>query len=360
MDKIRSNKTVDKNEKRESQNDAQSPQQATGPGDDLKRARKASGRELTDFAGELNISKEHLAAIEANQFDNLPGPTFVKGYIRAYARSLELESEPLINLYLSSANVKPVSTARPNTNYEQRSGLGILIGSAILAMAAVTVLTIWLMGGEDEAPVLESDSGVVPAIDVVDSSQSAGQWIDEAPALENSEADKAVRDVLFTKSSNATAMLKTPPIQSEQQQADVIDAPDPVVVRVVIPEATLEEKSIKPVIPEAAPTIQPSSAGNLTPDQAPAQQPVFLGGGSDSIDILLSEDSWVEVQDSSGAVLLQGLYSAGASRVIKGDAPFQVFLGNAPGVAIKFNGEFFDSQSFIRGNNTARFALVSP
>ncbi len=358
MEKKSSKNTVDKNEKRESQADTLSPQ-ALGPGDELKRARKASGRELTDFASELNISKEHLAAIEANQFKNLPGPTFVKGYIRAYARSLDLESKPLVDLYLSSENIKPVSTARPKANYEQRSGLGILIGSAILAMAAVTVLTIWLMGDEEEVPVLESDSAV-PAIDVVDSTQSAGQWIDEAPPLESNAADKAVRDVLFTRSSNATSMVTTQPTQSEQWQADVINAPDPVVARVVIPEASIAEKSFKPVTPEVTQMSSPSSADNLMTDQAPAQQPVFSGEGSDSIDLLLSEDSWVEVQDSSGAILLQGLYSAGSSRLIKGDAPFQVFLGNAPGVAIKFNGEFFDSLSFTRDNNTARFALVSP
>lgn len=352
MDNTVANKTGKMNHEQPNQR-GDADQSTAGPGSELSVARKASGRALTEFADELNISKDHLVAIEADQFDSLGGPTFVKGYIRAYARSLGMKSEPLIEAYLRAEKVETVIPTRTRTSFEQRSGLGILVGSALLAMIAVTVLTIWLVGDDEGSRDVES--GVdAPAISVTDG-KSAGQWIDEAPPLQNNElsnqADKAVRDALFSATSNATAETK--------------QALDPKTAKLQI-----EKSESIPATPATAPPVTQSTqstdplppvvTSHLTINPSATKLPVVIGEGADNIHLLLSEDSWVEVQDSSGAVLLQGLYSAGASRDIKGTAPFQVFLGNAPGVAIKFNGNFFDSVSFIRENNTARFALVNP
>ena len=48
---------------------------------------------------ELGIPEKYLEALESNNFDEMAGPTYVKGYLRAYAKKLGLDSDLVINAF---------------------------------------------------------------------------------------------------------------------------------------------------------------------------------------------------------------------------------------------------------------------
>ena len=79
--------------------------------------------------------------------------------------------------------------------------------------------------------------------------------------------------------------------------------------------------------------------------------------GQTGLSLSFEEDSWVEVRDANGKLLIHGLRDAGFTTRVSGRPPFQVFLGNAPGVLIEFNNQRFDTTPFVRNNRTARFLL---
>ena len=54
---------------------------------------------------------------------------------------------------------------------------------------------------------------------------------------------------------------------------------------------------------------------------------------------------------------MQGLIEPGVVKDLNGRPPFQVFLGNSPGVVIEVNGQYFDQSQFNRSNRTARFQV---
>ncbi len=64
-------------------------------GDLLRAAREKAHWTLEDFAKETHIKMEYLLSLEANDFDALPAATFVKAYIRNYARIFKLDEKPL-------------------------------------------------------------------------------------------------------------------------------------------------------------------------------------------------------------------------------------------------------------------------
>lgn len=70
-----------------------------------------------------------------------------------------------------------------------------------------------------------------------------------------------------------------------------------------------------------------------------------------------AEDSWVEVVDAEGRRLFFDLARAGRVVEVEGRAPFDVFLGNAPGVGIVVDGHPFDHGPYNRIGNVARFSL---
>src|SRR5437899_738942 len=68
----------------------------TSIGDTLRRERLRRGLDLDKVAAETKIGRHQLEAIEANQFDRLPGGVFARSFIRQYARMLELDDEEIL------------------------------------------------------------------------------------------------------------------------------------------------------------------------------------------------------------------------------------------------------------------------
>src|SRR5690349_2149579 len=68
----------------------------TSIGDTLRRERLRRGLDLDKVAAETKIGRHQLEAIEANQFDRLPGDIFARSFIRQYARLLELDDEEIL------------------------------------------------------------------------------------------------------------------------------------------------------------------------------------------------------------------------------------------------------------------------
>ncbi len=68
----------------------------TGVGEELARARAALGLSVADVAQQLKFAARQIEAIEQERFDQLPAGTFARGMLRAYARLLKLDPEPMV------------------------------------------------------------------------------------------------------------------------------------------------------------------------------------------------------------------------------------------------------------------------
>ena len=64
-------------------------------GDLLRAAREKAHFTLEDLAQDTHVKIEYLRALEENDFDSLPAATFIKAYIRNYARIFKLDEKPL-------------------------------------------------------------------------------------------------------------------------------------------------------------------------------------------------------------------------------------------------------------------------
>ena len=68
-------------------------------GEELRREREIRGISLKEIADATKISKRFLEAIERNDHRTLPAPAFTRGFVRAYARYVGLNSEEMVNRY---------------------------------------------------------------------------------------------------------------------------------------------------------------------------------------------------------------------------------------------------------------------
>ncbi len=72
------------------------PPSPASPGSLLREARLASGLTIAEVTQSIKFAERQIEAIERDDFDKLPGSTFVRGVIRSYAKLLRLDSEPLL------------------------------------------------------------------------------------------------------------------------------------------------------------------------------------------------------------------------------------------------------------------------
>ena len=114
------------------------------PGQQLAAERQRRGLSELDVSEKLKISRTYLRAIESDDYDRLPEAAFVKGYLRNYARLLELPDEEITQAFeklvvnkpgqaqrTNPAGVAPV-TAMPAGSKRKAAGILVLILAALV------------------------------------------------------------------------------------------------------------------------------------------------------------------------------------------------------------------------------------
>ena len=116
--------------------------------------------DIADVESRTKIRAKYLRALENEEFGMLPGPTFVKTFLRTYAEALGLDPQVLVEEYRATYESReeaehlqplgPTAVAR-----ERRRGLGpprgpwVAIGLAVVVVVGALLL-IGLVGGDDE------------------------------------------------------------------------------------------------------------------------------------------------------------------------------------------------------------------
>lgn len=269
-------------------------------GERLRQARSEQKLGLEEVAERLRLSPAVVSAIEAGDSEKLPAMTFVRGYIRSYARLLKIEEQSLLSqLAEVSSQVQPplaVSRRMPSRpRLALPSGKWVVWG--MLAFALVILLVYGL------------------------------------PAVER----------LFSRQPQSVA--PTLPLPGLEQPLDAGTSDENGISMVE------EGKTEQPAANDTAPAAEASTAVTLsgtTQTLATGSEPVTLS-------LYCISDSWVEVS-AEGKKQYAGIMRSGTSETIRARPPFDILIGNAPAIEIKYNGEPFDTTPFRRGK-VARFTL---
>jgi cytoskeleton protein RodZ len=132
-------------------------------GDTLREARMRQKIDVSEVEAATKIRAKYLRALENEEFDLLPGPTFVRSFLRTYADYLGLDAHVLVEAYRSQyepppdeADVQPFGTTprrrRPDRGYRPprppRTGA---IAAVVVAGLLVFFLILGLTGGDDDS-----------------------------------------------------------------------------------------------------------------------------------------------------------------------------------------------------------------
>jgi len=168
-------------------------EQTEGPGQVLRAERESLGVTTRDVAETLNLSITMVEAIEADDYERMPAAVFARGYIRAYARLLDLDPEPIVARY------PEVAAARDAQQHGESAAVGerlrrhpqlVVAGLVLLALLLMVLVGVWLWPADEPAR-----SGGVAAGESVAPDDTSGlppaAMVEEAPVAEPEAVDVA-------------------------------------------------------------------------------------------------------------------------------------------------------------------------
>lgn len=257
-----------------------------GVGKLLVEAREKSGLTVDEVASRLRLMPRQVRALESGDIDALPGPTFVRGFLRNYAKLLQVDAEPLLEACrVHGPEISPsqISLHSENILIAGRERKGWTIYLAAVAII-ILMLAAWFA-------YMDFTSG-------------------------KSESAEPVNAAIPHDLPDAAIMPQ--PIESLPQAIDGVQP--------------------APTDPAATPA---------TSEEPPASAAAV---GAATLVLSTTQTSWVSVQDRDGKEIFSRNVTSGNSETITGTPPLKLVIGNATGMQLTYNGSPVDLAPHIRAN----------
>lgn len=119
-------------------------------GEILREAREKRGLSLSDVEHETKIRSKYLAALESEDFKEIPGEAYVLGFLRNYARFLNLDSDQIVNSYKSKTKTSDTVISPPfqvESNPSPEAGERLLSGAPSKGRVLGFILTVVVVAG---------------------------------------------------------------------------------------------------------------------------------------------------------------------------------------------------------------------
>jgi cytoskeleton protein RodZ len=312
------------------------PEPELTPGEAIRRARQRSHIDVAELAKLTKLGEATIVALESDDFTTLNEPVYVRGYYRKCAKALGIPEAPLLAGY--TARVKQVAPKPPSklrlagaeaeTHGMSRGKLAVL--GPIVAVVATVGLWWYFNSRSVSAPPW--------------SSRTATVMVDTANKPEPAAAATASLAAASLPDAAETAVSSARPLSAAN--AGELSGPRPA--------------EVPPPPPSHAATELPSAASSAATDAgSPSAAEAARDAGDTRLVLEFVETSWVKIEDSKGRVLLSRVVQKGEAQALDGVPPYNLFLGNAPGVRIRYQGQQIDTAAFVRSNSTARMSVPS-
>ncbi|HWT67717.1 MAG TPA: RodZ family helix-turn-helix domain-containing protein [Pseudomonas sp.] len=335
------------------------------PGETLRQARESNGWSLAEVALKLNLTVNSLSHLEAGAFDKLPGHTFARGYIRAYAKLLGMDQAVLVQQFDQSTGTDSQGS---NVHSLGRIEEPVRVSHTILRIVSLLLLVAVIGGGfvwwQDQTSLRTKDLvSLSPEHVEVEGADGTTQIhpLDEPEdqAVAEGEADKSTALALPQAETSTEAPAETQAPAAPAAPAAAVPAPAPAAAVHNTPSVAATPATPAPAVPAVpAPTVTAPVApvAPATPAPAPAPAPAATSAGQGQVQVQFTADCWTQVTDGGGKVLFSGLKRKGDSLSVSGKPPFAVRLGFARGAQVSYNGQTVDVAPFTSGE-TARLKL---
>jgi len=281
-------------------------------GEVLRKKRENIGLSIGHIGNQLNLDPKLIELLEKNDYEKYNIETYLKGYLRAYAKILDLDGDMIINLYKES-NPEKIPEILPDVKPKFQKnipGRSVKLFSYIIGITIALSILVWY---QKNILVQPSEENLM---------------ITNIKIHENTNINGV--DVTY-KIINHTNSWQWPINKVEKNYESNSDELE-----------LVESEKTQDKIKNIADTNEVSTYN--------------IQQSNDTLVLNLTDDSWIEIYDKEGSRLFLDLARGGKNYIINGNSPFDILLGAANNVSIEFNGSSVDIEPYIKFG-IARFTL---
>ncbi|TCC14256.1 cytoskeleton protein RodZ [Kosakonia quasisacchari] len=309
----------------------------------LRNAREQLGLSQQAVAERLCLKVSTVRDIEEDRSPADLASTFVRGYIRSYARLVHIPEEELLPILekqapVRAAKVAPMQTFALGKPRKKRSGWMMSFITWLVFLVAIGLTGAW--------------------------------WWDNHKAQQEEITNMADQSSAELNASNSNA--QSVPLNNDTAAADPVDnsgtpveAPAPSATAQKpassAPQAPANTANQNTVVAPSQANVdamqQPVAPANTA--QLPTNQAGVAGAQADTNTLVMNftADCWLEVSDATGKKLFSGMQRKDATLNLTGQAPYKLKIGAPSAVQIQYQGKPVDLSRFIRTNQVARLTV---
>jgi cytoskeleton protein RodZ len=317
----------------------------SGCGNILKAARESQGLSIHEVCSHLRLGPKQIQAIEQDDFDKLPQPSIVRGFIRNYAKLLNIDVAPVLEAYqrlVPSTAPLPLSVrsnASPSIIDKPARAIRpqrILTFFIFLILAAILA---YFYVNHIKPQALKNAS---LALDVDEISETTGQEINVPAPMTDPAVQPGIAADATTAPETAVAPSTLPAAESAAGNPAEV-APAIAAEPASTPSSTSDSTIVSTPTPAANNVIESTTLKSADPQKAVL---VFK----------VTEDSWVRIEDMQGKKVLSEVLTAGSEHNVTAEKPVNVIVGHAHGTQLTIDNQPYDLTQATRGR-VARIQL---
>ena len=313
----------------------------------LRNAREQLGLSQQAVAERLCLKVSTVRDIEEDKAPADLASTFLRGYIRSYAKLVHIPENELLPMMekqapVRAARVEPMQSYALGKRRKKRDGWLMTFTWLVLFVVVGLTGAWWWQNHKaqqeeittmaDQSSAELSQGGNSDAQSVPLNTDSAATASEPQPAATAAQTDASAQ----------TATAPAPTTTAPDQNAVVSPSQANVDTATNVPATTT---------PTADNT---STAAPLPTDQAGVATPAV---DANALVMTFTADCWLEVTDATGKKLFSGLQRKDGNLNLTGQTPYKLKIGAPAAVQIQFQGKPVDLSRFIRTNQVARLTL---
>ncbi|QUG74762.1 cytoskeleton protein RodZ [Erwinia sp. E602] len=314
-------------------------------GERLRSARELKGLTQQNVAERLCLKLSTVRDIEEDKSPADLASTFLRGYIRSYARLVNVPEEELLPMLakqapVQAARVQPMQSFSLGKRRKKRDGW-LMIFTWLVLFVVVGLTGAWWYQNHKAA---QDD-----LVSMSDQNASVGSDNGQSIPLTDGSADGANNIEL-----QPSAPSDSTPAADAAGAAPAAAAPAATAQAPAATAAPAQAANTQPAV------VSPSQA---PVDNASAQLPTGSAAVSapaadpNALVMNFTNDCWLEVTDAAGKKLFSGVQRSGGKLSLAGTAPYRLKIGAPAAVQIEYQGKPVDLSRFIRTNQVARLTL---
>lgn len=356
----------------------------------LLEARSRAGFTQKEIADQLFLTTSLIRYIDDGHFDRISKPAFVKGYLRSYARVVEISGDEVVAAFEASQLPSPDDIEIKDVTDEPMgsstyTGPVFLTGAVGFAGVVIVTLLVWAFSDSNEVPTVSVNSQVESVSNEVEALQLPSRTITPAPKSDfggvavnerslaqadlvrpdDVESDRVPAEKITSEYNQPTELIYEDEemsatfssisvlpgdITADEAEENFTDQNDDLAARTQNTTETGDR-----VVNEAVAAVQEIQRGQETINGL--EIITISAGGEDELFFQFSDDCWVEIDDAAGVEIYADLNRNGDALRISGTAPYSILLGKGPGVSLQFNGETVDVARYTASDDTAKLSV---